>query len=266
MLRPLQLGQPRMEHGQPASEAAREALDQLRCERDLRHQDQRLQPVDAGGLDGGEVDLGLAAAGHPVQEHGLVAPHLGDRRALGGRQRPGRLGGLARSCRLSQQRAVPALARRGAGAARPAAADARRDHRANALQQRRPIMLRHRPRQLQLVRQQERFPVGALDRLQLDARVFAGDCQDVAPGRAAAEGHQHPVTRDQLHVVRHQVRVVTAVQRPRRLDRHLGVPDPGQALSLSPGWAGWLPSRTGPSAGRRSRPRAPSGSEPCPAW
>src|SRR5262249_60017608 len=48
--------------------AAAETLDRLRRQADLRHQDQRLLALPEHLLDGAQVHLGLAAAGHAVKQ------------------------------------------------------------------------------------------------------------------------------------------------------------------------------------------------------
>ena len=57
-----------MQHRERRVEALREARDQLRSERDLRHEHQRLLAAGHDRLDGAQVHLGLAAAGNAVQQ------------------------------------------------------------------------------------------------------------------------------------------------------------------------------------------------------
>ena len=54
------------------AEAKPKPLDRLRRETDLRHQDNRLTPVADHLRDGLKINLGLAAAGHAVDEDRLV--------------------------------------------------------------------------------------------------------------------------------------------------------------------------------------------------
>ena len=60
--------QPRVQHGERRVEARPEARDQLRGERDLGHQHERLFAALQNGGDRVQIDLGLAAAGHAVQQ------------------------------------------------------------------------------------------------------------------------------------------------------------------------------------------------------
>ena len=86
----LAVGKPGVQDGDAAVEAALEAADQLRGERDLRHQHQRALAGGQGDGDGLQIDLGLAASGDAVQEEGgedAGGDGLGD---------PGKGGGLVR--------------------------------------------------------------------------------------------------------------------------------------------------------------------------
>ena len=58
----------RMPFGGPHAEALREAVEELRGERDLRHQDQRLAALADRLGDRLEIDLGLARAGDAVEQ------------------------------------------------------------------------------------------------------------------------------------------------------------------------------------------------------
>ena len=75
----------RMPFRRAHAEALREAVEELRGERDLRHQDQRL-PLAADVLRHAfEIDLGLAGAGDAVeQRHGVAALRHRGAQAVGG--------------------------------------------------------------------------------------------------------------------------------------------------------------------------------------
>ena len=51
-----------------AAKAAAKALKELRRESDLRHQHDHAAPSPKAGIRGLHIDLGLPAAGHPVQK------------------------------------------------------------------------------------------------------------------------------------------------------------------------------------------------------
>jgi hypothetical protein len=59
-------------------EALAVALQGLRREADFRHQHQRLFATRQAGIDGAQVDLGLAATGDPVQQPGLEPAERAD--------------------------------------------------------------------------------------------------------------------------------------------------------------------------------------------
>ena len=59
------------------AETALKALDQLRRERDLRHQNQHLAVGPQRGSDDLQIHLGLAAAGHAIQQMRGEAPQRG---------------------------------------------------------------------------------------------------------------------------------------------------------------------------------------------
>ena len=59
--------EPGVEHRDVVAEAGAEARDELRRERDLRHEHDDARSLARGG-DGAQVDLGLAGAGHAVEE------------------------------------------------------------------------------------------------------------------------------------------------------------------------------------------------------
>jgi hypothetical protein len=97
-----------------AGEALGEARFQLRRQVDLGHQHQRLPPERERALGRAQVDLGLAAAGHAMQQHGRCRRVAAERlellqrlRLLGARCGPRRLAGRRR------QRARDALAQLG---------------------------------------------------------------------------------------------------------------------------------------------------------
>ena len=89
----LPVGQSRMQHGNAIPEARAKASGELRRERDLRHQNQRGAPLFERGPDRAQIDLGLAAAGHALQQEGregLRGERFLERRergALRGRER-----------------------------------------------------------------------------------------------------------------------------------------------------------------------------------
>ncbi len=57
-----------MPFGRPHAEPRREPVEELRRQRDFRHQDERLSTVAERGGDGLEIDLRLARAGHAFQQ------------------------------------------------------------------------------------------------------------------------------------------------------------------------------------------------------
>jgi hypothetical protein len=62
-----------------------DAAFELRRQGDLRHQHQRLAAAREHGIDGAQIDFGLAAAGDAVQQHDVEAGGVengGDRRLL----------------------------------------------------------------------------------------------------------------------------------------------------------------------------------------
>ena len=71
------VGEARVHRDHAGAEAAPEALDQLRRQGDFRHEHQRLAAARDGRGDDAQVDLGLAAAGHAVQQ---VHAEAGERR------------------------------------------------------------------------------------------------------------------------------------------------------------------------------------------
>ena len=146
--------EPRVQDRDPVAEAGDEARHRLRRHRDLRHEDDHPAAALERRLGGGEVDLGLARAGDPVQEQLAVRPPSrpatirSTARALGGveldrpaaaapiaapagRRRTWRSAELDQAAALEPQQRVAADAGRGelAGAepfgARPPAARAR---------------------------------------------------------------------------------------------------------------------------------------------
>ena len=65
---PFAVAQVRVQHRQRRVEARAKACDQLRRERDLGHEHQRLLAARDDGGDRAQIDLGLAAAGHAIQQ------------------------------------------------------------------------------------------------------------------------------------------------------------------------------------------------------
>ena len=65
----LRRAQARMPRHRSAAEAGLEALEERLGQRDLGKQDQRLAVLAEAFGDGFEIDLGLARAGHPVEQH-----------------------------------------------------------------------------------------------------------------------------------------------------------------------------------------------------
>ena len=78
----LAAAQRRVQHRDPPRHPRAEAVHGLRRERDLGHEHQRHAALVADALGGGQVDLGLAAAGHPAQQE-----EPGGGRAAGGAAR-----------------------------------------------------------------------------------------------------------------------------------------------------------------------------------
>ncbi len=69
----LATGHAGMPLGRPHAEARGETVEELRCQRDFRHQDERLPPLfhRIGRGDRLEIDLGLAGAGDAFEQIGL---------------------------------------------------------------------------------------------------------------------------------------------------------------------------------------------------
>ena len=78
--RPQALRELRMPFRRPHAEALGEAVEELRGQRDLRHQDQRLPAAPDGLRHRLEIDLGLAGAGDAVEQRRRIAA-VGDGRA-----------------------------------------------------------------------------------------------------------------------------------------------------------------------------------------
>ena len=74
----LTIRQARVHDGNAAAETAAEALDQLRRQGDLRHQDQGLAPGCDGRRDDPQVHLRLAAAGHAVEQMRVEVGQCGE--------------------------------------------------------------------------------------------------------------------------------------------------------------------------------------------
>ena len=69
-----------MQHRQRSGQSFFQPADELGSERDLRHQQQDVLSPCQHLLRQPQIDLGLAAAGHPVQQEGAVTPEAcGDR-------------------------------------------------------------------------------------------------------------------------------------------------------------------------------------------
>jgi hypothetical protein len=81
--RALGVGEPGVADRQPPGEARREAPDHLRGQGDLGNQADRLPAERQGGVDGRQVDLGLAAPGNAEEQHRAV-PAGGDGLEEGG--------------------------------------------------------------------------------------------------------------------------------------------------------------------------------------
>ena len=60
-----------MQDGHTVTEAGEELARHSRCERNLRHQQQRAAAPGQRGFDGAQIDLGLAGAGDAVQQERL---------------------------------------------------------------------------------------------------------------------------------------------------------------------------------------------------
>ena len=94
----LAVGEMAVQDGDDVAEAPAEALHGLGREGDFRHEGDGPLPRVQRGLDGGEIDFRLAAAGHAVQQHdarlgrGHFRADGGERRFLLVRQRRGRRG------------------------------------------------------------------------------------------------------------------------------------------------------------------------------
>ena len=67
-----------MQYRDRDAEAARKTADELRREPDLGHQHQRLPAACQHAIDGGQINLGLAAAGDSVQQQALKPVRLRD--------------------------------------------------------------------------------------------------------------------------------------------------------------------------------------------
>ncbi len=117
--------QPRVQHRDGVAEALDEARDDLRGERDLRHQHDRAAALLERGRGGLQVDLGLARAGHAVQQ-----PPLGP---------------ALREAPRSAARAPPAGRRSARGSRGPALPDARRCAAAATARRLRPLSRRAAP-------------------------------------------------------------------------------------------------------------------------
>ena len=112
----LAVRQPRMDQRDPDAEVRPEPVDDRHRERDLRHEDEGRPAGLERGHDRLDVDRGLAAAGHAVeQERRRVAGR--DRRA--GPARPPPPGARSATRRAAARRGARAAGRRAGGAAAP---------------------------------------------------------------------------------------------------------------------------------------------------
>ncbi len=84
-------------------------------------------------------------------------------------------------------------------------------------------MIGDEPRELDLVRQQQRLPAGGDDVLDLDAGVVRPEGHDEAVGRAAPERDRYPMARHDVERFGHGVRVGLAVEASCGLDGYFGV-------------------------------------------
>ena len=111
-----------MQHRQRSScKSCGEPADELRCEPDLRHQDEHAASCGQSILGEAQVDLGLAAARHAVQQPSAVLAAMmgayGFERGLlrGGRRGAGPARGIAavsvgaRRCRVGAVRGAGAI-------------------------------------------------------------------------------------------------------------------------------------------------------------
>ena len=78
LVAPLRIGHPRVENGDPAGEAGREASERLRCQRDLGDEDDRPEAAGERLLAGAQVDLRFPASGGAVEEEGAAGPERVD--------------------------------------------------------------------------------------------------------------------------------------------------------------------------------------------
>ena len=78
LVAPLRIGHPRVEDGDPAGEAGREASKRLRCQRDLGDEDDRPEAAGERLLAGAQVDLRFPASGGAVEEEGAAGPERVD--------------------------------------------------------------------------------------------------------------------------------------------------------------------------------------------
>ncbi len=171
----------------------------------------------------------------PIDVHSLLLL----RGQLGRRRKRRRGGGQL------DEPAVPPLSARRLGPARAGRADPGREHGAQALDQRKPVVVGEQTRQGHLVRQQERIAAGARDRLDLDLWIFRPERDHEAVGAPPSERNRHAVAGHDVHAVRHGVGVGLAARAARRLDRHLGVQQAPRSCSAEgpPGPGCGPPSR-----------------------
>ena len=190
--RPRRIGQFAVQADQPGlGKTCRDAGFELRREVDLGHQEQGLFAGGQRAFDEAQVNLGLAAAGDPVQQIGLETGariegvDLSQNRALLGRE-------FGRRRRRRPFRR-PSAARLG----RVDATQTGRQRRQHHLAKRCLIVVGAELAQREPVRRQARqFAADALDLAQLLKGMIArrGQVDDDADARPTAERHAHPPT------------------------------------------------------------------------
>jgi hypothetical protein len=208
-----------------------DTLHELRRQRDLGHKQEDAKTVRQRSVGGGEIDLRLAAGDDAVEERDRV----GRDRVDGGlllRREVNRLGGAVGGGRHLEQARVSCLAPRGRRSGLPRRPDARRQHGADDLHDRQPVVLGHQLRELDLMRKQKRGVARAGDWLRLYAGVLCPERDHEAVSVAATERHGHPVARYDLKSFRHRIGVGLARDSARGLDGHLG--EKGQPYPLTP--------------------------------
>ncbi len=193
--------QVRVEHADAVAEAAAERMDDLVRQRDLGHEDEHAPAAGDRGPRRREVDLGLAAAGHAVEQEGGVGARVERARdRLAGRllgrgqaMRAHRAGAAdgARDARLAGHadgRAAGLLARAAAAEALESAGQRRREHAAD----RRQVVVGDPGAQAKEVgREDDVIADHPEDRLDAGAVGLARGLDDEAPALARAERATH---------------------------------------------------------------------------